>query len=182
MRQYAQHRKNKGLDGTSHQAVSKAIASGRISAQDQNGWLDFAKADAEWAQNTKYQHLGPSAKGPQPAVAAAAPPAPASQPPASMLTPAQLRQHYDAELLRHKAERERVELEARVGQLVEVAVVKRVVFTLMRGVRDSVLGIDPRCRSSLALARTAEDVSKILVPELAAALTDPNLEELLSAS
>jgi hypothetical protein len=48
---YARHRKAHGLPGGTKQAVSRAIAAGRISTT--MGRLDPAVADQEWLRNTR---------------------------------------------------------------------------------------------------------------------------------
>jgi phage terminase Nu1 subunit (DNA packaging protein) len=49
-RAYAAHRAAKGLPGTTHRAVQKAIEKGRITLV--NGKIDPALADVQWAENT----------------------------------------------------------------------------------------------------------------------------------
>ncbi|KPQ06188.1 MAG: hypothetical protein HLUCCA12_12120 [Rhodobacteraceae bacterium HLUCCA12] len=51
IRGYAQHRAAQGLPGTSHTAVRKAIASGRITPES-DGTIDPVLADAQWAGQT----------------------------------------------------------------------------------------------------------------------------------
>jgi hypothetical protein len=50
-RGYAQHRKALGLPGTTHKAVQRALADGRIHA-DAEGLIDPGVADREWHANT----------------------------------------------------------------------------------------------------------------------------------
>ncbi len=52
MRAYARHRAELGLDGQTAEGVSRALDSNRIS-REPDGQIDFEKADAEWAANTK---------------------------------------------------------------------------------------------------------------------------------
>ena len=59
IRQYAEHRKSKGLPGQSHTAVRKAIASGRVSLGE-DGKLDPERADAQWAATTDVSKRRPS--------------------------------------------------------------------------------------------------------------------------
>lgn len=54
-RGYARHRAELGLKGTTHQAVSKAIETGRISTEP-DGTIDPDKADAQWKSNTDPSH------------------------------------------------------------------------------------------------------------------------------
>ena len=55
--QYAQHRRDRGLPGVNQPAVSKAIASGRLSQalvhHHGSVWIDPDMADEEWAANTR---------------------------------------------------------------------------------------------------------------------------------
>lgn len=50
-RAYAKHRKERGLTGQSEAAVRKAINAGRITLE-QDGTIDPARADAQWATGT----------------------------------------------------------------------------------------------------------------------------------
>ncbi len=55
LRAYARHRRSKGLAGGSHEAVRRAIESGRITPPDSRGWLSFERADAEWGERTAFR-------------------------------------------------------------------------------------------------------------------------------
>jgi hypothetical protein len=68
--EYAEHRKSRGLAGGSHQAVRKAIESGRITLID--GKLDTAVADIQWDANTQKRADFHGARIPPPVPAGAA--------------------------------------------------------------------------------------------------------------
>lgn len=53
-RGYAAHRRARGLTGGTHEAVRKAIATGRIIA-DADGRIDPDRADAAWAAFTRFR-------------------------------------------------------------------------------------------------------------------------------
>lgn len=65
IREYARHRKERGLPGATHRAVQVAIKDGRISAVTKTGRIRSARAaDEEWAAATKSDHVpitGPTA-------------------------------------------------------------------------------------------------------------------------
>ena len=61
-RQYALHRKTKGLSGATHMAVAKAIKSGRIRA-NAKGQVDSEKADIAWAAHTDVGRITSDGKG-----------------------------------------------------------------------------------------------------------------------
>src|SRR5690349_21096524 len=54
LRQYATHRRRLGLAGGTHEAVRKAIRSGRVTLGT-DGQLDPRRADAEWLAKTRYR-------------------------------------------------------------------------------------------------------------------------------
>lgn len=80
--QYAEHRKRRGLPGATAMAVSKAVHSRRITIQ--NGLIDPAVADIEWARNTRAIPIKPTTESPAAAQPELSPAARflASQPPA----------------------------------------------------------------------------------------------------
>lgn len=74
LRDYANHRRSKGLRGTSHVAVIKAIQAGRLSAPAAvrvgRGWeIDPELADRQWAETTSTATIGSGHhRGKEPAV------------------------------------------------------------------------------------------------------------------
>lgn len=54
-RAYARHRAERGLPGTTHRAVQKAIQAGRIQVTD-DGLIDSELADRQWAANSSEGH------------------------------------------------------------------------------------------------------------------------------
>lgn len=52
LREYARHRKSRGLVGTTHGAVQVAISSGRLVKAIVDGKIDAAVADVEWSETT----------------------------------------------------------------------------------------------------------------------------------
>lgn len=170
IRAYAQHRKNKGLSGGSHPAVIGHIEAGRLTATNAKGWLEFARADEEWAQNVKDQHLPVEQRNGGGLTA----------PPAGGRSSVDDRRHYETELLRYKSEREQLEVEEKRGNLVEVAKVRTAGATLFRGIRDAILAVPSRVRSELVLAKSEAEAEAILRRELDAVLANPRLEELVA--
>jgi phage terminase Nu1 subunit (DNA packaging protein) len=88
IRAYARHRAEQGLPGTSHKAVQKAVAAGRIRLTA-DGQVDVEEADRLWAARTDEGHRRnpaqePSRPVPPPRPARAAPP---ESPPASSHLP-----------------------------------------------------------------------------------------------
>ncbi len=64
LREYARHRKAKGLPGGSGAAVSKALGDGRIK-RGGDGRIDSDQADLAWSQNTREQGQTDRAKPPR---------------------------------------------------------------------------------------------------------------------
>jgi hypothetical protein len=91
LRAYARHRAELGLPGTSHKAVQKAVAAGRIRLSP-DGKVDSDEADRLWAANTDESQrrnlaqegrTAPVPRAPRPEVERPAPPAvPEAEPPA----------------------------------------------------------------------------------------------------
>lgn len=76
-RAYARHRRSKGLNGGTLQAVQQALAAGRIKAEP-GGRIDSREADRSWAATTSprvFASLSTAGKPRGPAAAAWAPPA-----------------------------------------------------------------------------------------------------------
>lgn len=110
---YAQHRRQRGLRGTSHVAVIKAIESGRLSApavhRDGAQWvIDPELADQQWSDRTNPSAVGLAPPAPEAEVAprppAAARPAPphADPPPPTAPSPATARPPAPARPVRSK--------------------------------------------------------------------------------
>lgn len=174
LRAYAAWRKGRGLDGGSHPAVNKAITSGRISPPAAaTGWLDFARADDEWARNTKDQHLGDRpAETAEPLDLEALTEAAATRLAGGAIPD---RKTSEAMFTWYRALREQTELHQLRGRLVEIETVRREQFTLWRSIRDSILSIPARLREPLAAAANGDIAEAILREELMRALESPSL-------
>lgn len=63
LREYARHRDERGLVGTTHRAVQVAIRDGRLVKSIVNGKINAAVADAEWSETTldRVPRTGPTA-------------------------------------------------------------------------------------------------------------------------
>lgn len=166
---YADHRKAKGLRGSTHVAVLNAINDGRISApavrRDGRRWIiDAALADQQWGDRTE-----PNAKGGPlpPAVPVQAPSSvSADQPvkglPALAVSKA-VRAAYDAKLTQLQYQRESEEL-------ISALDVKAQAFALARAVRDKLLGIADRLAPQLAATQDARVCHHLLSEEIRVAL------------
>lgn len=157
-RQYARSR------GLSHQAVSKAVKSGRIPTEVA-GNLDPVVADAAWKANTRPRaRLKTEAKRPAP------PPLPpmettdpedehdlaASERPDATFTAARaLREVYMAK--RAKLEYERAE-----GKLVSIEEVDSLAFESARSIRDRLMSLPARLAPVLFAARDISECHRLL--------------------
>ncbi len=156
VRAYARHR------GVSHVAVIKAIQSGRITPES-DGTIDPAKADAQWASNTRPSAaLEPedAATSPQPRVGAP-----------DYRTSRAIREAYAARLAK-------LEFEERAGKLISTDEVKVTVFNLARRTRDWLLQIPRRIAPQIVAAvvadpdpRTVEEMLEVEIREALEELT-----------
>src|SRR5205823_3589639 len=172
LRAYARHR------GVSLRAVQKAIRSERIRVRE-DGRVDAASADAEWARNT----------GPRPQTT----PRPVTQPlrPAAehrtAATPATAREHTEPapklesglEYSKARAIREsylarlaKIDFEERSGKLVSSDEVQVAAFNRFRQFRDHMLNISDRLAAVLAAESNPGRVHELLAAEIRKALEE----------
>lgn len=181
---YARSRKERGLPGGSHEAVRKAIASGRLTGASfvhvgARKKINPEKADLEWASNTDpvAQRDPESAKGgagdglfPD-----ASPPRPSRGPsPEESAEQARVRRATaNAQALRVKygAQRAKLQFEREAGNLVDADTVRRKSFELARGMRDSVLSIVEGAKADLASETDPHAVGEMLRDLVENALT-----------
>ena len=177
IREYARYR------GVAPSAVSKAIASGRIT-KEPDGSIDPAKADAAWGRNTSpAQQRKPDPESPKPM------PLPVQIPvkPTLPLQPAPrqvepdpgnggvaspnyqvsraIRETYNAKLTR-------LDYEERMGKLLKAEEVAADAYETARRVRDRLLGIPSRTAAVLASETDAKTIERLLDQELRAALEE----------
>jgi hypothetical protein len=161
---YAKHRKARGLRGTSHVAVLKAIESGRLTEPavrkiDGKWLIDAPLADAQWAGNTD-----PSRSSVQPPL------------PPELPGPINTRQPHPAgggpslaEAKRaravYQAERERVELMQMKGELIPAAEVKSEAFAMARVLRDRLMSIPDRI-APMVSGMTPRDAHQLISEEI----------------
>lgn len=157
--------------GVTHEAVRKAIRTGRISVRP-DGTINPRTADRQWARNTDETKPRNSVSGdPKHRRTPGEPSAPAggkgaSAPGAASYTAARaMREVYNARLAR-------IEFEKAEGRLVNADEVKATAFEVARRVRDSVLSVPDRISSILAGYTDEADVRRELVAELRKALEE----------
>lgn len=161
---YADHRKARGLRGTSHVAVLKAIESGRLTEPavrkiDGRWQIDAPLADAQWAGNTSNM---PDNGTELPEPPNTRQPHPEGGGP-SLAQAKRAKAVYEAELTRLQLMREKKEL-----LLVEE--VKREAARLARQVRDLLLMIPARNAAKLCTMQDQEDIRLLLQVEIESAL------------
>jgi hypothetical protein len=161
---YAAHRKAKGLRGTSHVAVLKAIEAGRLTEPavrkiDGRWLIDAPLADAQWAGNTSNMPDN-STELPEPPNTRQ--PHPEGGGP-SLAQAKRAKAVYEAELTRLELMREKKEL-------VLVEEVKREAARLARQVRDLLLMIPARNAAKLCTMQDQEDIRLLLQVEIESAL------------
>jgi len=169
IRAYAQHRAALGLPGTSHTAVRKAIAAGRIT-QEADGTIDPARADAQWAgQTDPAMQRGAAAQARAAESARATSRAPTGRPvPQSAIDAVQdtlresgadpepeaggqmsfMRARMANEVLKAQLQKERLKRER--AEVVDRAKATALVFDLARKERDAWIGWPARVAANMA--------------------------------
>ncbi|GIX10362.1 MAG: hypothetical protein KatS3mg116_2072 [Elioraea sp.] len=141
--------------GVSDTAVRKAIAKGRIRRRA-DGLIDADEALRDWRRNAAQPRPAPLA---EPSASAAAP-APTTPEPQESDAPAPRTGPTIVDLQRAslalKTQRQKLDLEARRGELVERAKVERAVFDFARRMRDAWANWPPRVAAQIA-ARLGAD-------------------------
>jgi len=169
LRAYARHR------GVSLRAVQKALKSGRIAARE-DGRVDAAVADVNWARNTAPRPL-PASKPAKSAVSqqnshhhSVPPNREPSEPP---------RLESGLEYSKARAVREsymarlaKIEFEARTAKLVSSDEVSVASFNRFRQFRDGMLNIPDRLAAVLAAEKNPRQVHELLATEIRKALTE----------
>ena len=153
---YADHRKARGLRGSSHVAVLNAIKDGRLTApavrRDGRNWIiDAAAADQQWAARTD-----PSPVGNMPAAASA------KGLPALSVSKA-VRAAYDAKMAQLQYQKE-------AEELVPARHVRDEAFALARALRDGLMRVADRLAPTLAATADARQVHHLLTEEIRVAL------------
>ena len=161
---YAKHRKARGLRGTSHVAVLKAIESGRLTepaVRKVNGrWqIDAPLADAQWAGNTSNM---PDNGTELPKPPNTRQPHPEGGGP-SLAQAKRAKAVYEAELTR-------LELQRTKKELISADEVKQEASRLGRQVRDLLLTIPGRNAAKVASMQDTQAVRDLLEAEITNAL------------
>lgn len=168
---YARHRRDQGLRGTSHVAVSNAIRDGRLTPpavrREGNRWvIDPVLADQQWTARTDLTRAA------SPPMADARParrsqPAPGSRnleaTVPSLSTSKAIRAAYDAKMAQLQYQRA-------AGDLVPAAQVKAEAFELGRTLRDGLMRLADRLAPTLAATADARQVHHLLTEEIRVAL------------
>jgi len=161
---YAKHRKARGLRGTSHVAVLKAIDTGRLTepaVRKVNGrWqIDAPLADAQWAGNTSNM---PDNGTELPEPPNTRQPHPADSGP-SLAQAKRAKAVYEAELTR-------LELQKEKKELISADEVRQEAARLGRQVRDLLLIIPGRNAAKVAAMQDQDEVRALLQGEIESAL------------
>jgi len=160
---YAKHRKARGLRGTSHVAVLKAIDTGRLTepaVRKVNGrWqIDAPLADAQWAGNTN--NMPDSGELPEPPNTRQ--PHPEGGGP-SLAQAKRAKAVYEAELTR-------LELQRTKKELINADEVKQEASRLGKQVRDLLLTIPGRNAAKMATMQDSQAIRDLLEAEISNAL------------
>lgn len=156
--EYANHRKALGLVGTTHAAVSYAISSGRLPGSAKrvgvSGWdIDAELADQEWSLNTHRRQRLSMAPDSAAAAATTDTPPPFRRKRSSLPAhgPDNIPNIVHSEATKRGAEANLkvLDLQQRMGTLVEASRVRALVFTRHRQFRDAVQGIPSRVVDSI---------------------------------
>ena len=156
---YAAHRKAKGLRGTSHVAVLKAIDTGRLTepaVRKVNGrWqIDAPLADAQWAGNTN--NMPDSGELPEPPNTRQ--PHPEGGGP-SLAQAKRAKAVYEAELTR-------LELQRTKKELISADEVRQEASRLAKQVRDLLMTIPGRNAAKMATMQDSQAISDLLEAEI----------------
>ena len=160
---YAKHRKARGLRGTSHVAVLKAIDTGRLTepaVRKVNGrWqIDAPLADAQWAGNTN----GMPDSGEMPEPPNTRQPHPEGGAP-SLAQAKRAKAVYEAELTR-------LELQRTKKELISADEVRQEASRLAKQVRDLLMTIPGRNAAKMATMQDSQAISDLLEAEIRNAL------------
>ena len=175
IRGYARHR------GVSHTAVRKALASGRITAND-DGTINPTTADEDWAASTDVSKPRNSVTG-RPQLAAlrltprrvSAASAVAEPPPLSTGGQSRLASSYaDSRAARESylARLAKLEFEERSSKLVDADEVRAQVFALGRRMRDAVLALPDRVAPLIVGQSDPAVIHRILTEEIQSCLSE----------
>ena len=191
-RAYARHRADRGLVGTTHRAVQKAIEDGRISAalvRDGSGkvlGIDPDRADRLWAEQTtgsanatteqlsqaaakSHAARGNNLSDRGRAALNAAPPAGSDDPP---LTGGNASSYAQARAIKeaYEARLKKLEYDEKSGKLIPADKVKADCFKAAVVVKEALLNLPPRISAELASTIDPFEVERILRQELHAVL------------
>jgi len=163
---YADHRKARGLRGTSHVAVLKAIESGRLTEpavrKVGSRWqIDPTLADAQWAGNTS--------RVPDDDPAPLPPPPPAGRQPHPSGAGPSLAEAKRAKAV-YEAELTRMEMMQARKELISADDVKQEASRLGKQVRDLLLTIPGRNAAKIASMQDTQEVRDLLEAEITNAL------------
>lgn len=170
LRAYARYRQEMGLDGGTLAGVQRAIASGRI-VREQDGSIDFEKADAAWLNNT-----APTVSSRTARHRAAQPNAPAV---GEATRPAQNRAavkvggaYQQARTLREGflAQLSELEYRRKAGDLVVLSEVEKEWSSIMSVIRNRMLLLPAKLAPRLAALTDARECHVAIDGELRAAL------------
>lgn len=171
--------------GVALNSVQKALKSGRI-ALNANGKIDAKTAEAAWRRNTDESRRSfTDLSRPTRALDGDAPATPAEQDDEFSAAAATNDPHMAAyrsaraEREGTRAQRERMELERDLGNLLALEDAKRIAFTTFRVLRDMVMNVPVRVKDQLAAEGSAARVETILEDELARALSSIDVRKLM---
>lgn len=157
IRAYAEHRRARGLVGTSPWSVQKALKAGRIT-RNRDGKIDPAVADEQWDQNTSpTMRREPQPRRPQAPARAAEGSKGIPVPPLAQSRA--IREAYQARLAR-------LDYEERTGTLVPRDKVRSSAFRRARALRDRLLSLPDRLASELASIDDPRALREVLDTEL----------------
>ena len=177
VREYARHREEKGLPGVSHQAVLKAIKSGRISAiktgEKGQPKIDPVVADIQWNANTDPTQSARANAGRDVSAIDCGAKATGEKGEGSRF--------WEAKTSREEVElaRAKLALEKDAGRLVDKDGVRRAGHEAGRLLRDMVLAVPPRLAAELAVMTDARQIEVRMTDELRKMLA--NLARLASS-
>lgn len=170
--------------GVALNAVQKALKAGRIEL-NANGKIEAETAEIAWRRNTDESRRSfADLSRPTRALAGDTVPPPADSeddfPAAASTNDPHMSAYRAARAEREmtRAQRERMELDRDLGNLLSLTDANRVVFTAFRTLRDSVMNVPVRIRDLVAAETNPQAVESMLEEELARALSSVNVLKL----
>jgi len=167
-REYALHRKERGLSGTTHQAVGGAIRRGRLELAVRDGLIDPKVADQEWADNMR-EMPAPEREGTYSEMVQD----PRSDPLGGLSKAA-----VERLLAGVKLEKNRLELSAIKGRLVDIESMREQEFAFAHGYQEKIKSMPSELVRQMNKDGVVDAKTSVVIEALATQIIEVVLEQL----